>query len=141
MVRWCFLSRLCGSLYLYLSLSLTLHLALSSPFFLLFPLSIFLSISLFCSMQTLIYTQRNVFHKIKYDLKGHMRPLLCPLLLEKFRSFWSNYNLMNNFCPCFLLNILLMLNSKSRKTILHVSKQYKQNFSTNGLNFLSSSNF
>ena len=44
-------------------------------------------------MQTLIYTQRNVFHKMKYDLKGQMRPLLCGVIFKNSQIFWSNYNL------------------------------------------------
>ena len=58
-----------------ISLSLTFHLFSYS-------LSISLSISIFCSMQTLIYV-----------LKGHMRPLLCRVIINDFQIFWSNYNL------------------------------------------------
>ena len=65
-----------------------------SPSCSLFPsLYISLSISLFCSMQKIIYTQRNVFHKINYDLKGHVRPLLCRVIFKKFQIFGSNNNL------------------------------------------------
>ena len=81
------LSKLCGSLPLFLSL--TFHLVLSSPLLLLLPLSI----SLFFSMQTLIYTRRNVLHKMKYDLKDHIRPLLCRVISKNSPIFWSNYKL------------------------------------------------
>ena len=80
----------------------TLHLVLSSPLFLLLSLYISLSISLFCHMQKLIYIQQNVFYDIKYDLKGHMRPLLYRMI---FKNFWFfnqittlTYILMDNFC-------------------------------------------
>ena len=59
-----------------ISLSLTLHLVLYSPLSFSYSLSISLSTSLFCSRQTLIYI-----------LKGHMRPLLCRVILMIFRSF------------------------------------------------------
>ena len=68
-------------------------------------ISISLSIFLFCSMQILIYTQINVFHEIKYDHKGRMRPLLCHVILKIFRSFDQittlTYVLMDNFFPFF----------------------------------------
>ena len=58
----------------YLNLSLSILFSL--------PLSFYysLSISLFCSMQTFIYTQRNVFHK--------MRPLLCRVIFKNSQIFW-----------------------------------------------------
>ena len=53
-----------------------------------YSLSISLYISLFCSMQTLIYTQRNILHKMKYNLKGHMTTLLCRVILKKISDFF-----------------------------------------------------
>ena len=85
------------SLYLSLTIHLTLHLSSS------YSHSIFLSISLFCSMQTLFYTQRNVFHIMKYDLKGHMRShdLKEIQISRSFDQITTlTYVLMDNFCPC-----------------------------------------
>ena len=72
---------------------------LSHSIFLSFSLSIFslplslpysLSISLLCSMQTLIYTQRNTFHKIKYDLKGTWGHFYVAWFLKIWLSFlWT----------------------------------------------------
>jgi hypothetical protein len=70
----------CVYLSLYIFLSLSISFSYSLP------------ISLFCSMQTFIYTQINVFHKIKYDLNGHMRPLLYRVIFFNSLIFWSNYN-------------------------------------------------
>ena len=73
-----------------------IFLSLSISFF--FPLSFSysLSTSLICSMQTLIYI-----------IKGHMRPLLCRVIFNNFRSFDQitifTCVLMDNFCPCFIL--------------------------------------
>ena len=81
-------SKLCVSFSL--SIFLLLSISFSLPLSFSYSLSISLSISLFCSMQTFIYTQRNVFHKMKYDLKDHMR---CDFkkfsdLLIKLQSYF-----------------------------------------------------
>ena len=86
-------------------LSLSHSISFSLPLSFSYCLYISLSISLFRYIQKLIYTQRNVFHKIKYDIKGHMRPFLCRVILKKFQIFYQittlTYVLMDNFCPCF----------------------------------------
>ena len=102
MFRWCFpLQIVC------ISLSLTLHLVLSYPLFLLLSLYIPLY-PLFFSMQIFIYTQRNVFHKMKYDLKGHMRPLLCRVIFKDSQVFWTNFNLIFRSYGHFLSLLFFM---------------------------------
>ena len=96
------------------SLSLTLHLVLSYPLFSLLSLYIPLYTPLLLHANINIHTEK-CFHKMKYDLKGHMRLLLCRVIFKKnLRSFDQIttliYLLMDNFCPCFyttcLTNIL-----------------------------------
>ena len=82
-------------LSLYLSFSLTLHLVFSSPLFLL--------LSLHIPLYHPLLLNANITHEV-YDLKGHMRLLLCNVFLKNLRSFdqittWT-YVLMVNFCPC-----------------------------------------
>ena len=93
MVRWCFPLQI---------VLISLSQCPSRSLFLL------LSSSLFCSMQKIIWTQWNVFHKIKYDLKGHIRPLLCRVIEKKIRSFDKittlTYVFLDNFWPCLTQN-------------------------------------
>ena len=92
MVRWCFPYQIVWisqslSCFLFPSLSLTLSLYpfLSPSFALCTHYSTHRKFVLY------IYNT-NFFHKMKYDLKGHMRPLLCRVIFESFQIFWSNYN-------------------------------------------------
>ena len=110
-------------------LSTSFSLPVSFPYF----VSIFLSISVFCSMQTLIYTQRNVFHKMMYDLKGYMRPLLCRVIFKNSQIFWSIYNLdlrsYGQLLSLFFINILADPSSKRHaKKSLQFSSVILKNF-------------
>ena len=90
----------------FLALFIFISHSISCSLFLVLSLSISPS---FCSIQTLIYTLRNVFHKMKFDLKGHMRLLLCRIFFLIFGSFDQittlTYVLMDNFCPCFYIRL------------------------------------
>ena len=108
-----------SSLSLYLlpfSLSLSLyaspiHSLYPSPFhpslLLLLSLSLSPFLSFFSVSFSLAYLMEFlvIVHNIKYDLKGHMRPLLSRVIFKNFRSFDQittlTYVLIDNFCPCF----------------------------------------
>ena len=80
------ISKLCGSL------SLILHLVLSSPLFLIFSLYIPLFLPLLLYTNINLYSEK-CFNKMKYNLKGHMRPLLCRKIFKNVQIFWSKYNI------------------------------------------------
>ena len=105
----------------------------SQSYSLFLPLSFYycLSIYLFCSMQTLIFTQRNVFHKMKYDLKGHIYLSLSPsffslslLLCLSLSSYHiSVFALSLSLFPfyCISLNFLFLFFNKKKSTNLTFS--------------------
>ena len=88
----------------------------------------YLSLSLLLS----IFLSGVIVHNIKYDLKGHMRPLLNRVIL-KFQIFDQittlTYVLMKNFCPCLLYKITYAINA----IIYMINEIMINSFSTRGV--------
>ena len=76
-----------------------------------------------------------IFPNLKYDLNGHLKPLLCYVGLAWFLKTFIYFNkvttltyvLKGNFCPCFILFSYYMLSftCRLRYIILAEVKYFK----------------